>query len=124
MKKFIFATVCIMFFVSLSASETGFKGIHQIEWEAHLLDADQQIFQKVTDIDILPLQVRSGEEPGLTHAVFGYLPDWKRNSAPPYFDYSVLSHIALFDFTVSTAGTISGYPAGWPGDWVNTMNTA
>ena len=124
MKKFIFATVCIMFFVLLSASETGFKGIHQIEWEAHLLDADQQIFQKVTNIDILPLQVRSGEEPGLTHAVFGYLPDWKRNSAPPYFDYSVLSHIALFDFTVSTAGTISGYPAGWPGDWVNTMNTA
>ncbi len=113
-----------MFFVSLSANETGFKGIHQIEWEAHLLDADQQTFQKVTDINILPLQVRSSEQPGLTHAVFGYLPYWKRNSAPPYFDYSVLSHIALFDFMVSTSGTISGYPLGWPGDWVNTMNTA
>jgi len=100
------------------------KSIHQIEWEQHLNDPDQQLFYKNAAVAIDTLQDRDPGKPALSHAVFGYLPDWERSSAPPYFDYSILSHIALFDFTVSTSGNIIGYPAGWPGDWTNTMNKA
>lgn len=97
------------------------KGIHQIEWEAHLKDPEQMRFDKHTAVSIEPLQERDFQ---LTHAVFGYLPDWNRNSAPQYLDYDVLTHIALFDFTVSTNGDIAGYPAGWPQDWTGMMNEA
>ena len=108
----------------LFAQDPQFKSIHQLEWEEHLHDSDQQLFYKNTVVSIDPLQERDPNKPQLSHAVFGYLPDWKRNSAPQYFDYSVLSHIALFDFTVSTSGNITGYPAGWPNDWTSMMNTA
>lgn len=100
------------------------KGMHQIEWEAHRNDAGHMYFEKSLAVSVDPLQARDPSHPGPTHAVFGYLPDWNRNTAPQYFDYDVLTHIALFDFTVSTNGNISGYPAGWPNDWITTMNTA
>ncbi len=118
-------SVVLFFITFLFAQFPGeHKSIHQIEWEMHLNDPEQSVFYKEIAVTIQPLQKRTEAGSGLTHAVFGYLPDWKRSSAPPYFDYSVLSHIALFDFTVDTQGNIIGYPAGWPSDWTSTMNAA
>lgn len=112
----------LLFFSLLAAQSPGeHKGIHQIEWEEHSSDPEQLQFDKYAAVNIDPLQERDFK---LTHAVFGYLPDWNRNSAPQYLDYDVLTHIALFDFTVSTNGNISGYPAGWPQDWTGMMNEA
>jgi len=111
--------VCI-----LMAQDNEHKNIHQIEWEEHLNDPDQQLLYKNTAVTVDPLQERDPNAPQLTRAVFGYLPDWKYISAPSYFDYSVLSHIALFDFTVSTNGNIIGSPSGWPSGWLSMMNTA
>ncbi|MCF7832356.1 MAG: T9SS type A sorting domain-containing protein [Candidatus Marinimicrobia bacterium] len=125
MKKQLIASIIIFTFAFLfSQSFEEHKSIHQIEWEAHLNDPEQHVFYKNSVVSVDPLQQRDPNGPQLTHAVFGYLPDWKYTSAPQYFDYSVLSHIALFDFTVSTAGNITGYPSGWPDNWLNMMNTA
>jgi len=100
------------------------KGIHQIEWKAHLQDEKLPILNKSLAVTIDTLQDRDPNGPVLTHAVFGYLPYWKISSAPAYFDYSALSHIALFDFTVTTAGNITGFPSGWPSSWTTMMNKA
>ncbi|MFA7629156.1 MAG: glycosyl hydrolase family 18 protein [Candidatus Neomarinimicrobiota bacterium] len=121
MKKHPVFLFFILVIFGLFGEEPEYKGIHQIEWEAHRNDPGHTYFAKPAAVSVDPLQPR---DPALTHAVFGYLPDWNRNTAPQYFDYDVLTHIALFDFTVSTNGIISGYPAGWPNDWINTMNTA
>ena len=108
----------------LTAQTETFKSIHQIEWEEHLNDTEHHQLQKPGVVTVDPLQARDPDGPQLTHAVFGYLPDWEYVSAPPYFDYSVLSHIAMFDFLVDTQGNITQYPNGWPSNWLSMMNTA
>ncbi len=123
-KKYLHLFIVSLFFVLLSAEEPGFKGIHQLQREAHPREAGTYALNKYLAADVIPLQKRESESSGLSHTVFGYLPYWERNSAPEYFDYDVLSHIALFDFSISTDGRITGVPAGWPGDWINTMNNA
>ncbi|MBN2780878.1 MAG: T9SS type A sorting domain-containing protein [Candidatus Marinimicrobia bacterium] len=124
MKYFARLVLCLLFSLTLFAQDPGYKGIHQVEWEAHQNDPGQTEFSKSLPVTVQPLQKRSVEEPGLTHAVFGYLPDWEIGSAPQYLNYDVLSHIAVFDFTVSTSGNIIGYPSGWPSSWTSMMNTA
>lgn len=124
MRKHRLILLVLLIVSLLFATEEEPKGIHQIEWEAHRNDVGHLHFDKSFAVSVDPLQPRDPLRPGMTHAVFGYLPDWNRSTAPQYFDHDVLTHIALFDFTVSTNGDISGYPAGWPNDWINTMNTA
>jgi spore germination protein YaaH len=124
MKKYLIFYIILLIGITLFAQDPDFKSIHQIEWEEHLQDADQGIFYKNSLAIVDPLQERDPDGPQLTRAVFGYLPDWKYVSAPPYFDYSVLSHIAMFDFLVDTQGNISQYPSGWPDNWLSMMNTA
>ncbi len=122
MKNLLLSLLAISMSFSLF-SQDNFKSIHQSEWEEHLND-EHVFLSKNTVTSVNPLQPRDSSGIYLSHTVFGYLPDWKRNSAPQYFQYDLLSHIALFDFTVSTSGNISGYPAGWPNDWTTMMNTA
>jgi len=125
MKKYSIA-LTLLFLSSFLFSQTfeGHKGIHQTEWEALLQDEELPILNKGQVASIDALQDRDPNGPLLTRAVFGYLPDWKISSAPAYFDYSSLSHIALFDFTVTTAGNITGFPSGWPSNWTTMMNKA
>ncbi len=124
MKKTFYLILMLIIGTILLAQNSNFKSIHQIEWEEHQNDAKQQVFYKNSAVAVDPLQERDPGGPQLTHAVFGYLPDWKYVSAPPYFDYSVLSHIAMFDFIVDTQGNITSYPSGWPDRWLTMMNTA
>lgn len=123
MRKY-FILIYIFLLSILFAQDPQFKSIHQLEWEEHLNDSEQLIFYKNSSVSVDPLQERDPDKPQLSHAVFGYLPDWKYSSAPQYFDYSALSHIALFDFLVDTQGNITQYPSGWPDNWLSMMNTA
>ncbi len=125
MKRQLLSLILLLTFTIVFAqSFEEHKGIHQIEWEAHFQDKELPMLNKNTVVTIDTLKDRDPNGPLLTRAVFGYLPDWKISSAPAYFDYSSLSHIALFDFTVTTAGNITGFPSGWPTNWVSMMNTA
>jgi len=98
------------------------KGAHQLEWEAHKNNVEI-LHKKQSTEDIIPLNKTKSEQKELSAAVFGYLPDWEYNkSAPQYFQYDLLSHIACFDFGVFiTDGSISN-PSGWP--WTSMINDA
>lgn len=56
-----------------------------------------------------------------TSTVFGYLPYWKYPEALDYLQYDLLSHIAVFDFTILGDGSIE-WPSYWP--WTDLINEA
>ena len=59
----------------------------------------------------------------LSHAVFGYLPYWEYATSKSYLRYDLLTHIALFSFSVNASGTINNPPGGnWP--WIDVINEA
>lgn len=97
------------------------KGIHQIELEQH--QDDIIILQKnVQGVSIVPLNKKIFEKKGLTHSVFGYLPYWSYNNTPLTFDFDLLTHIAMFDFSVNSSdGSISN-PPYWP--WTQLIDHA
>lgn len=53
--------------------------------------------------------------------VFGYLPDWEYGNSRKYLKYELLTHIACFDFVVSSNGSMTN-PSGWP--WTGLIDTA
>jgi spore germination protein YaaH len=58
----------------------------------------------------------------LSMAVFGYLPDWEyNNGAHQFMRYDLLTHVACFDFFVSSNGSVS-LPSAWP--WTDVINAA
>lgn len=95
------------------------QSIHQIEYEAHKTTVSHPSFFIDTDYHIVPLRQEKSSQ--LTHAVFAYLPDWEYPSARENLQYDLLTHIAVFDFTVSASGDITP-PSYWP--WVDVINTA
>jgi len=66
---------------------------------------------------IIPLK----KEKANTNWVFGYLPDWEYSADRQYLKYDLLTHIAAFDFTVSSTGAITN-PSYWP--WTDVINAA
>ncbi|MDP2301142.1 MAG: glycosyl hydrolase family 18 protein [Ignavibacteria bacterium] len=68
--------------------------------------------------DIIPLQFNKSE---LTKTVFGYLPFWEYYNSRNYIRYDLLTHIALFDFTVDSMGNVFN-PYYWP--WTDVINKA
>ncbi len=97
------------------------KSIHQIEWEKHKNDA--KVLRKKESVkDIIPLNKVVSEQKVLSHAVFGYLPYWVYNDPPLYFQFDLLTHIALFDFEVNTATGAIINPPNWP--WTDLINAA
>ena len=98
------------------------KGIHQVEWESYQQFKSEEI-TKLPAEAIQPLNHSAIENRNLNKTVFGYLPYWQRSSAPQYFQYNLLSHIAVFAWGTSPTGILSD-PGGWPGDWSAMINNA
>ncbi|PIQ08075.1 MAG: hypothetical protein COW71_13690 [Ignavibacteriales bacterium CG18_big_fil_WC_8_21_14_2_50_31_20] len=70
--------------------------------------------------EIIPLQINPQKD--LSKIVFGYLPDWEYNKGSHANQrYDLLTHIATFDFMVSSNGSV-GYPSNWP--WTDVINAA
>lgn len=67
--------------------------------------------------NIIPLQTSKD----LTHRIFGYLPAWEYPTARHTIDYTLLTHIGLFDFSVDNNGNMSN-PSYWP--WTDVINDA
>ena len=120
MKKILFSVIII--FTTALFSQTEPKGIHQLEWEYYNQFKSQHT-DKSADVEIVPLNQSAESSRYLNKAVFGYLPYWKRSSAPQYFQYNLLSHIAVFDWGTSPTGNLSD-PSGWPNDWSAMINSA
>lgn len=115
-------TILLFVLTTTLLSQTEPKGIHQIEWEHYNRFKSEQVSIS-PDLEIVPLNQSAESNRYLNKAVFGYLPYWKRNSAPQYFQYNLLSHIAVFDWGTSPTGNLTD-PAGWPGDWSVMINNA
>jgi len=121
-KKLQYAIIAIMFFFSfqINSQENRRIGIHQEH--KNQFGKKVKVLSKfdLTGKDIFPLKkplVKS-----LSKIVFGFLPDWEyANGAHTNMQYDLLSHLAVFDFTVSSSGAISN-PSAWP--WTDVINAA
>ena len=113
--------ILVMFFVSnITAQEIIEFSVHELHKRE--FGSKEKILTKfATDgSDIIPLKVNNQKE--LSRKVFGYLPDWEYNAGShQYLQYDLLSHIAAFDFDVSSTGSI-GNPLSWP--WTDLINEA
>lgn len=115
----------LLLFIILSSSIIFSQEIHEVS--IHKLQkmefgSSEKFPSKfaVDGLDIIPLQINEAKE--LSRKVFGYLPDWEYlDGTHQYLQYDLLTHIAAFDFGVSSTGSV-GNPAGWP--WTDLINTA
>jgi len=114
----ISALLLVLFIVSDGLSQDPVS-IHQIEYEAHRQLVKMPSFFDDSGADIIPLNQEKVNS--LSANVFGYLPDWMYLNSRQYLQYDLLSHLAAFDFTVSSTGAIS-YPRNWP--WTDVINKA
>lgn len=116
--RIIILTVLFIYQIGFSQEP---KSIHQIEWEKHKNDA--KVLRKPGSAkDIIPLNKVAFEEKALSHYVFGYLPYWVYNSPPLDFQFDLLTHIALFDFSVDHVTGAIGNPSNWP--WTDLIDAA
>ena len=97
------------------------KSIHQIEWEQHKKDSVTARKSQLST-SIIPLNIKLAKQKELQGVVFGFLPYWVYNNPPLYFQFDLLTHIALFGFSINAnTGVISG-PDSWP--WTDLINAA
>jgi spore germination protein YaaH len=78
----------------------------------------QKSFFKSSGEDIIPLVNKKND---LKAVVYGYFPDWEYNYSRSYLDYTLLTHISVFEFDVTSSGSLT-YPSYWP--WTDVINTA
>ncbi|HZW38049.1 MAG TPA: glycosyl hydrolase family 18 protein [Ignavibacteriaceae bacterium] len=74
--------------------------------------------EQSTIFKVAPLNLKKVKN---TSAVFGYLPDWEYVNSRRYLRYDLLTHIACFDFAISSTGSITN-PSYWP--WTGIIDTA
>jgi spore germination protein YaaH len=93
--------------------------IHQIEYEKYK-DLPKELSRfDPSGKDIIPLNAFKNPTPDV--AVFGYFPYWKYPESIEDMQFDLLSHIAVFDFSVLSNGNLSP-PSAWP--WTDLINEA
>lgn len=120
MYKLFYLLIILFTFTSLFAQEFKEHSIHEAQYR-EFKTSTKQLNKSATDVSgIIPLQVNKEKE--LSKIVFGYLPDWEyKRGAHENQHYDLLTHIAPFDFMVSSNGSV-GFPSSWP--WVDVINAA
>jgi len=103
---------------SVFSQEIGRKGIHQLQKEEF---GEIRMIENKFDfngVKIIPIKRKQKEN--LSKIVFGFLPYWEYNSgAHNNIQYNLLTHLAAFDFSASSTGTITN-PSNWP--WTDVIN--
>jgi spore germination protein YaaH len=108
----------LILLLSFTHSFTQEHSMHKADYLTQGSIVKEKSFFDESGKDIIPLINRDRD---LTHSVFGYLPDWEYLTARNYLRYDLLTHIAAFDFEVSSSGNITN-PSYWP--WTDVINTA
>lgn len=132
MKRSLFyyfiSAVYIGFFISLSFAGTaelevassefpppGYKGIHQLETEAHKDYVKPLSEQPPKGLKPIPLAPFA---PGVNRIVFGYLPYWEdTNTKIDWLRYNLVTHIAWHAVSINDDGTIDN-SYGWPNTYL------
>ncbi len=118
MKNIFLVLILISMSDFINAQE--FIGAHEYENNIYGIHKNIQSKFDPEGKDIIPLNKNSIKQ--LSGAVFGYLPDWEyNNGAHQFMRYDLLTHVACFDFNVSSSGSVS-LPAAWP--WTDVINAA
>jgi spore germination protein YaaH len=113
--RLIFITAALLITVQLLAQDYSIHSDHKKEFGS---EVKEKGFFPESGEGIIPLQNISN---GLSHKVFGYLPDWEYLTARNTLQYTRLTHLAAFDFEVSSTGNITN-PSYWP--WTDVINAA
>jgi spore germination protein YaaH len=110
--------VIIIITFSLAVFSQEQKSVHQ---------RDKLVFgnkKKLSEIaenseqEIIPL-LKSNTS--LSKTIFGFLPYWEYPTAKNNIQYNLLTHIAIFDFSADSPGSLS-FPLRWP--WTDVINKA
>ncbi len=118
-----FGLVFLLLFLStqtIFSQEIIRKGAHQLQKEE--FGSNKKVGHKfnLSKKEIIPLQKM--ESSALSKIVFGFFPYWEFNSgAHNNIQYNLLTHLAVFDFSTSSNGTIIN-PPNWP--WTDVINAA
>ncbi|MBN1639438.1 MAG: hypothetical protein JW866_10750, partial [Ignavibacteriales bacterium] len=112
----IFFIFLLTFFNNVFSQE--YKSIHQADKETFGLSTKQPSLFNPDGKDIIPLN--TSKTSGLSHTIFGYLPDWEYKYRS-YLRYDLVTHIGCFDFVVASNGNITN-PSFWP--WTDIINSA
>ncbi len=118
-------TIVIFFslFTFLVGQQLKEFSVHKYQREEFKSDENQLSKFALDGSGIIPLQPNKQKE--LSKIVFGYMPDWEyKKGAHANMHYDLLTHIAAFDFPVSSSGNIKS-PSSWPwNDVINAAHTA
>lgn len=99
-----------------------FKTENQFEVLAGVLTAKTLAIENISRPDTISLQKTMFYGTSrINTVVFGFLPEWMLNTARKYLKYNLLTHIAVFPFTVKISGDLS-FPSDWP--WTDIINNA
>lgn len=110
----------LMLFVQLSLVKgQEHPSIHQLEYEKYSVLQKSPSRYDISGADIVPFNTFQSNT--LTTTVFGYFPFWKYPESLQYMQFDLLSHIAIFDFSVLSTGNLSP-PSAWP--WTDLINEA
>ncbi|MCK5787489.1 MAG: hypothetical protein KAH32_00615, partial [Chlamydiia bacterium] len=113
----------LSFFIANNAfSQENRKGIHQQHAEEFRIN-DISVSNKQSTAEIVPINIEALEEKELGRVVFGFLPDWEYSTADANMEYDLLSHLAVFAFSVQPDGSFTK-PSGWPNSWATIINNA
>lgn len=115
--KFYFPVILLAVAIFTNTLAQVNKSAHQRDYENYGSAVKQPGMYNPDGKDILPLR----KAKSVTNYVFGYLPDWEYSSDRQYLKYDLLTHIAAFDFTVSSSGSITN-PSYWP--WSDVIDSA
>lgn len=114
----LYTIVLQAFIINNLCAQSEIKGIH---WEQSIEFPRKDFTAKSynQNDEIISLQENPGK---LNKIVFGFLPYWEYSrGAHNNIRYDLLSHIALFDFSLDASGNLDK-PSGWP--WVDVINAA
>ncbi len=112
MKKVFVALFVLSFFVNFYA-----QSVHRYFWEA----ARKQVKKRSTE-NVPEEKFSAFGTHDLSHAVFGFLPDWEYVSdSKNYLRLDLLTHVAVFGFTADENGNLQT-PLAWP--WSDFIDAA
>ena len=115
----LFSVLFFIVIISLSGLSQEHPSIHQLESEKYKDLPKQESLFDPSGADIIPFRDFDKRTP--TSSVFGYFPYWKYPESVQYMQFNLLSHIAVFDFSVLSNGNLSP-PSAWP--WTDLINAA
>ncbi|MBK7981108.1 MAG: T9SS type A sorting domain-containing protein [Ignavibacteriae bacterium] len=96
-------------------------GVHNWEYHKQKLSSIKNEAHTDNQVNIIPLN--NFKKKTVSKTIFGYLPYWEYYNAKSYIRYDLLTHIALFSYSINSNGYIIN-PIGesWP--WIDIINEA